>query len=234
MPRQSPFTTDYKLDALFAEETTKATQNRLFYLVTLVLPDPELPFRIVDSNYNVTFGGILYARFPVKFMPAEMNSDGSISKASINIANVSREIMYYVEQFNGLRNCRVLIKSVYANALDFTYTPNADGTVTQVTNTSANSSAYIEDEYYVDTYTATEQIVSFQLDPIIDLEIRLPRRRFLLDSCYWAYGDADTCKVNRTTYPALCNKTFAECKARNNEANFGGFPGISGARKLYI
>lgn len=234
MPRLSPFTTDFTLPQLFTDETQKAAQNRIFHLITLVLPDPEPPFRIVDSNYNITFGGVAYSRFPVGFSGAGASDDGAIAKATITIANVSRDIMYYVEEYNGLRNCRVTIKTVFQNALDYIYTPQADGSVTSVVNPTANSLAYLDDEYLVDVYTATEQSVIFQLDPIIDLEIRVPRRRYMQDSCYWAYGDPETCGVNRITYPTLCNKTLADCAARNNSRRFGGFPGVNASRRVYL
>lgn len=241
MPRQSAFTNDFNLAPLFSEETNKPSQNKLFHLVTLILPDPEPNFCIVDSNYDVKFDAITYTRFPVKFSGAELNSDGSISKASITAANVSREIMYYVEQYNGLRNCRVYIKTVYENALDEIYTPQPDGSVIVEPNTAANNTAFIEDEYLIDTYTATEQAVVFQLDPIIDLEIRLPRRRYMTDSCYFLYKDPDTCKYSGVL--PTCDKTLAACREHKtvidgkeigNERNFGGFPGVSASRRLFI
>jgi len=239
VPRLSPLSSDFTLDHLFTTETEKSTQCALFHLVTVLLPEPEEPMYLVDSNYDVTFGGQLYTRFPLKWAPAEQNDDGSISKSAMTIANVDRVFMYYLDAYNGLRNCRVSVKTVYANALDYIYTPLADGTVSITSNLpadggTANDKAYIEDEGLIDTYTATEQTISFQLDPVIDLDIRLPRRRYMVDSCYWKYGDADTCKVNRTSYPELCPKTFAGCKARNNEHNFGGFPGISGSRRILL
>lgn len=234
MPRQSPLTTgpDYNLAPLFAEETAKATQSKLFHLVTLVLPDPEEPFRVADSNYDIHFDGATYARFPLKWTPAEMNSDGSISKSSIAIANVTREIMSYVEQYNGLRTCRVFIKTVYENVLDNIYYPQADGTVVTEANPKKNNTAFVEDEFYIDNYAANEQVVTFQLEPIIDLEIRLPRRRYMQDSCYWIYKDTTTCRYSGAL--GQCNKSFADCKARGNEANYGGFPGISSTRRVYL
>lgn len=232
MPRQSAFTDDFNLSPLFSEETQKATQSKIFHLITLVLPEPEPNFCIVDSNYDITFDSTVYTRFPVKASPAEMSSDGSISKASITVANVSREIMYYIEMYNGLRNCRVLIKTVYENVLDEVYFPQADGTTIAEPNTAANNTAFIEDEYLIDTYTATEQAVIFQLDPIIDLEIRLPRRRYLTDSCYFFYKDPNTCKYSGAL--TSCNKNLADCREHANERNFGGFPGVSASRRLFI
>lgn len=234
MPRQSPLTTgpEYPLAPLFAEETAKSTQHKLFHLVTLVLPDPEQPLHVCDSNYDLHFDDVLYTRFPLRWSPADMNSDGSVSKSSITIANVSREIMYYVEKYNGLRTCKVFIKTVYENVLDNLYFPQSDGSVITEDNPKKNNTAFVEDEYYIDNYSATEQAVTFQLEPIIDLEIRLPRRRYMQDSCYWIYKEPETCKY--TGSAGQCNKSFADCKARGNEVNYGGFPGISSVRRVYL
>lgn len=208
------------LNSLFAEETAKSAQSQLFHLIEIQYPyidtdDQGGVLFLVDSNYDVHLGGQEYVRFPVKFNGASMNSDGSIDQASLSVANVSREIMYYVEKCDGLRNMRVKVKMVYANALDYLYTPNPDGTVTTAANPLANANAYIEDEYLIDNYSANETVVTFQLFPIIDLEIKLPRRRYMTDSCYWIYGDPTTCQYDLNVGNALpsCNKTLKDCKA---------------------
>jgi phage-related protein len=266
----------YRLDSMFAEETRKSEQKKLLHLITLELPNNEGFLYYVEGNYDVRFDSRLYLKFPLKFSGASINSDGSVDKATITVANVNRELMYYVEYANGLRNMRVKIKSVYEDALDDLYTVQPDGSVIPTyegrtvngssvivrlpeptsgdpyTNPSANNKAYIEDEYRIDNYTANEQAVSFTLDPIIDLDIRLPRRRFMVDSCYWLYKDAHTCKYSDTTTinPATvdsnvpgsgttfwncpCLKTFAACDARGNTLNFGGFPGISSSRRVML
>jgi lambda family phage minor tail protein L len=242
MLKQSPFTNDKVLAPLFAEETAKAEQAQLFHLITVILPSPEEPLRIVDSNYDIRFAGLTYSRFPVKFAGASVSTDGTIDKASIAVANVHPMMMGYVEAYNGLRNCRLLVKTVYANVLDDTYVLGTDGTVFPNValgevnpNPTACSSAYLEDEFLIDNYTANEMVVNFQLDPIIDLEIRVPRRRFMLDSCYWDYKDPHTCKYAGSTYAAIsCNKNLADCQARGNAVNFGGFPGISGSRRVLL
>lgn len=231
--RFSPFTGDNKLYPPLATETEKSTQDKIFHLISLQTPDPGTPWLyVVDSNYDVSFNGQIYVRFPVKFQGASISSDGSVDKAAVSIANVSREIMYYIEHYNGLRNMRMKIKTVYAKFMDFLYAPNLDGTVTTTTNPEANNTAYIEDEYYIDTYSANEQLVSFQLDPIIDLEIKLPRRRYMQDSCYFVYKDPDTCRYSGGL--TTCAKNLDDCTNHGNEENFGGFPGISANRRLFL
>ncbi len=307
---RSPFTEDYSLASMFAEETEKSSQEQLYHLISVGLVEAQIEsenFNIVDGNFPVTFKGITYRAFPCKYDPAEKNSDESVSKATITVANVMRELMHYVELYDGLKNVRVRIKTVYANALDEIYEPQSDGSVEAIPNPEADPNAYIEDEYFIDTYTADEQVITFQLDPIIDLDIKIPRRRYLVDGCYWKYKDSETCQstgrtskfafitagspqliveapyftlpqgtkiridqelmsgvvsspeyeVERTVaagglaghllltttpnismrgllYLPTCQKTLAECRLRDNEKNFGGFPGISGSRRILL
>lgn len=225
------------LTPLLGEETAKAEQVQLFHLVSLTLPDQQTPvLNIVDSNYDVKFNGVTYFRFPVKYNGASVSSDGSIDKATIVIANVSREIMYYVEKYDGLKGQRLKIKTVYKNALDQLYEMDDQGNFPSPeeapVNENANPAAYTEDEYFIDNYSCNEQAVNFTLEPIIDLQIKLPRRRYMVDSCYWRYKDPETCKYSGPL--ATCQLNFAACRDHDNEENFGGFPGISGSRKIYL
>lgn len=190
---------------------------------------------LVDSNYDVKFGGVTYLRFPLKFSEMSVSTDGTIDKASLSIGNVSREIMYYVEQYDGLRNRKVWVKTVFEKFLAETYTINADGTVTTSVNGDADPSAYIEDIFTIDSYAADENVVNFQLDPAVDFEVKIPRRRFTV-SCYFKYrGDACGYTGPEPTGETGCAKTLAACKARNNSTRFGGFMGIDGSsRRLYL
>lgn len=241
MPRINSYDPNYNSRLLFAEETEKVEQKQLYNLIELVLPEPEPSFKIVDANHDVVLGWggnpvnkgeYTYTKFPVKFNPAEINTDGSLSKASIVIANVSREIMYYVERYNGLMGLRVHIKKAYANVLYYTYSFDTDGSVIEIINPDHNPDAILWDEYVIDSYSANETTVSFSLDPVINLEIRLPRRRYLIDSCAWRFADPETCGyVGEDTF---CNKTLAACKEKNNQRYFGGMPGISGSRKIFL
>lgn len=285
--------------ALLNEELAASEQCRIFRLLTVETGDPITPYlHLVDSNYDVIYDGILYARFPFQFSDITISCDGTIDKANVTVANVSRDFMYYIEYFDGLRNRRITVKSVFERFVDLIYSPQLDGTVTTAPNPEADPDAYIEDEYIIDTYTANEKVIQFQLDPVIDLNIRLPRRVFTPSSCYWQrFGDTSTCGYNPVTanvtghwapggtvvvnilpeqtvrvgdyitlegvtgikkvtavydepYPnnyvridspcdapgpgiithVTCNKSFDDCKNRQNQSRFGGFPGIRSVR----
>ena len=176
------------LRPLFAEETEKVSQDRLLTLVTLRPPVGVVAdtMYFVDCNTDVVYGGITYVAFPMKLQGISTNTDGSIDKTALSVGHGSPEVMYFVETYNGLSKWRVVIKFVYEKFLD--NSPTADDL------------AYIEEEFLIDTYTATESTITFSLEPIINLNIQLPRRRFMTDSCYWKFGDADTCKFNTATY----------------------------------
>lgn len=200
---------------------------------------------MVESNYPVTFDGINYVEFPVQFSDISVNSDSTLDKASMSVANVSREIMYYVEKYDGLRNRTVTVKTVFQRFLDNLYSVDLQGEVTVTPNPEADPTAFAEDAFVIDSYTATESSVEFQLDPAIHLDVKLPHRRYTSDSCYWRYRDADTCGFDLEAFltaqggieagPYLtCNKSYTACQERENIERFGGFPGISGSRRVFL
>lgn len=208
----------------------------------------RLHLLVADSNYAVTYDGLVYVQFPIQFSDISVNSDGTIDTAGLSVANVTREIMYYVEMYDGLRNREVTVKTVFAKFLDNTYNTTLQGQVTVAPNVHADPTAHVLDSYRVDSYTATETVVDFQLIPSINLSVKLPHRRYTSDSCYWRYGEAGTCEVDITAlieklafegHPNLdellvCNKSYAACVERENIERFGGFPGISGARRVTL
>lgn len=234
MPRLSPFTTDAELSSVLVEETSKSEQSQIFHLVTIELPAPNNEMNLVDNNYDIKFKGITYTAFPIKFEGVSISTNGSVESASLALSNVSREIMYYIEAFNGLSGSRVKVKTVYAIAVDDIYTIEEDGSTTTEVNPDADPTAYIEDEYIIGSYNAKDQVAAFKLDPIIDLEIKIPRRRYMVDSCYWKFKDPSSCKYPVEGEATTCTKSLANCKSLGNETNFGGFPGISGSRRIFL
>ena len=219
------------LPNLFIEDSFAEQTSQIFRLITIEGIDPPLN-KLVDSNYNVNFGDDSYLRFPLSFSGATVNSDGTVDKPTITVANVSREMMDLVESSNGLRGFKVNVKTASARFINDIVTQAEDGTWIYTDNPERDSSAFVEDDYLIDSYSANEEIVSFQLESLIDLSAQLPRRRFTTNSCYWKYKDSETCGY--TGVETTCGKTFEDCVTRNNQRYFGGFPGVSGSRSVYL
>jgi lambda family phage minor tail protein L len=213
-------------------EANASEQSEQIHLVTLQVPG-EAPLLLASSNYDAQFGGVTYVKFPLSFKAFEQHSDGTVSRADVTVANVGREIMYYVEQYDGLRGCRLTVKTVFARFLDYLYEIDpVTGSVVVASNSEADPAAYVEEEFIVDSYSAAEQTIVFALDPVIDFDTMLPRRRFATDSCYWDYKSEECLAVSPLP---TCNRTKSACLERGNVKRFGGFPGVPRkARRLYF
>lgn len=215
----------------FREESNAYEQSKLFRLVTLTIT-PENVLYLVDSNYDVTFGARLYTRFPLSVKDMTLSADGTVERAQITVANVSREIEYEVENNKGLRGCRVTVKKVFEKFLDFTYTVGEDGTITPSANTLADSTAYIEDEFLIDAYTSNDQVIVFDLLPVCDFLAKTPRRRYTSNTCSFRYKSPECGYAGALP---TCQKTLQDCRTHLNSTRFGGFPGIpDDIRRIYF
>lgn len=233
MPRVLPSV----IPGLFSEEVAKPEQTRLLHLVEISDPAEILDTTYyVDSNYNVEYNNVEYTRFPLTFSGVSVSSDGSISKASVSIANVTRVLMPFIEQYDGLLGFYVKVTTVYEKFLDHIYTTSTDGNMTVAVNPNADSTAHLTEYYIIDSYTANEQLITFDLLPQVDFNVKVPRRRFTATTCYWRYKDPTTCGYSGGI--ATCDKSYAGtngCKAHSNSARYGGFPGIpSDIRRVYL
>jgi len=201
-----------EISGLFKEETLLREQSQLLHLISFI-DIPTTPtattINVVDSNDTATYQGVTYIKFPVMFNGVDMTSSGEINKASILVANPGRIFQDLINKYNGLRGIRVKIITVYEK-----FTDNGD---------SPDLDAYVEDEFIIDSYSSTDTVIQFSLDPVCDFNIKVPRRRYG-NLCYWKYKDPDTCMYAGEL--ATCNKDLSDCRAHANESRFGGFPGI--------
>lgn len=209
---------------LFQRKTTEQAQDRLLHLIKVEIPNNS-PLYIVDSNCDISFGGQVYSKFPVQYSGTTMSSDGSIDKATVTVANPGRVFQYFVNDFKALRGTRVTIKTTYESFVDFIYTFGADGSVTQVANGAKDSTAYLEDAFVVDSYTSNETAIVFNLDPVVDFNIRLPRVGFHSNVCRFRYKDPKTCMY--TGALTTCKKTLDDCKLHYFEVANAGATTVS-------
>ena len=178
------------LSSLFTTETQQDQQHQLLHLLVLEVAGTIL--RFVDSNESVTFKGQTYSPFAFQYGSAEMTADNTISKATLVVANPTRVFMPYMEQYNGLRGYRVEIITGYDHLLSTTSYPGNN---------------YLSEDYLIDAFQLTDATITFSLEPVINFDINLPRRRFITDSCGWRYKDPKTCKYGVETNNCSCTAT---------------------------
>jgi len=197
------------LDADFITEKDKQ-ENQPIFLYTLYEYDGSNNLYYTSYTTDITFDGVTYSKFPITHEQVTENTTGEIDEVKIAIGNVSRLIQSYLESYD-LRGKKVSIKTVWANDL-------------------ADTSNYIEDIYYIDSYVADQNNVTFKLTSKYDvLNLELPTRKYSRNYCCWKFK-SDECGYSGGE--TECNKTLTRCRELGNQQRFGGFPSIP-TRRIY-
>lgn len=228
------------LSALFKEEITKQQQSQIFHLISIDIDSDGANVlgvqRLVDANHDVMFDGDNYYSFPCRISGNSVTTTGEVSTTTLTIANPERIFQSLLATHNGLRRRLVTVLTVYAKFVDKIYSISSDGVVTEADNPDKDTTAFIENTYYIEGFSSTAESIVFTLGATADLTIKLPRGRFNPRSCRFDYKDPETCGYAGTL--PTCKKDIADCKLHSEngivqDVFFGGFPGVpTGIRRL--
>jgi lambda family phage minor tail protein L len=201
------------VSASFIAEKNKEESSELINLFDIEYQSGSWVY-LADYPSDVVFpssGGHTYTAFPISLDRIGESKEGSVEQVKITVANASRIMSAYVEDYNGLRGMNVYIRTVFANLL-------------------SDPTACLTEKYVIDFPTITEDAVSFTCTSSLDLmEVELPPRRFL-SLCSWAFKGAECLYAGSG---ATCTKTIAACRVYGNGLRFGGFPGVKQWRNLW-
>jgi len=198
------------VNATFRNEKAKK-ENAPIFLYMLKEYDGVDDLNFAGFDEDVTYNGTVYTRFPIRHEFVAENNQGQIDQVKITLANVSRLIEFYLEQYD-FRGKKVIIRTVWADQL-------------------ADPDAYIDDVFYIDNYTADQSNVEFTLTGKFDvLGIDLPARRYARNYCVWKFKSAE---CGYAGAELTCDKTQQRCKQLANYQRFGGFPSVP-TRRIYI
>jgi lambda family phage minor tail protein L len=195
----------YNLDSTFKSEKNKASNSPIYLYTIYDYDGVGTNLNFAEWDADVTYNGVTYTKFPIKHEEITENTKGEIDVVKVSVANVNRVLQGYLETYD-LRGKKVIIKIVWSNQL-------------------ADADAYIDFTFYIDTYTATEQVVEFSLSSkydIIDLEI--PLGKYHRNYCRWKFKSSECGYSGGST---ACDKRKTTCKnTMNNVARYGGFPSV--------
>lgn len=198
------------IDPTFKQEKAKQ-ENRPIYLYIIENYDGSNDLYLASYDEDVVYDSVTYIRFPIMHEFTGENNQGRIDQVKVRLANVSRLIQLYLEQYD-FRGKKVIIRTVWANQL-------------------ADPDAHIDDIFYIDNYTADQTNVEFTLTGKFDvLGMDLPARRYARNYCSWKFKSSECGYVGAETE---CNKTQQRCKQLNNYQRFGAFPSVP-TRRIYI
>lgn len=193
-------------------KTEKAKpENAPIFLYILEKYDGTNDLYFAGYDDDITFQNILYMKFPISHEFIGENNQGQIDQVKVRLGNISRLIQSYLEQYD-LRGKKVTIRMVWADQL-------------------LDPDAYMDDVFYIDSYTADQNTVEFTLTSNFDvLGVDLPSRRYSRNFCTWKFKSSECGYVG---VEITCNKTKQRCKQLNNYKRFGAFPSVP-MRKIFV
>lgn len=199
------------LDADFLAEKNKQTNKPIFLYTIYNYDGASNDLHFAEHDDDVTYDGTTYLKFPITHDFVSQNTQGQIDSVRVRISNVSRAIQSYLEDYNWAGK-KVEIKMVFSDLL-------------------ADTDAYFKDVFYIDRYTANQQVAEFVLTSKFDLlDLELPTRRYTRTYCQWVFKSTECGYAGAETE---CNKTFQRCKQLANSERFGGMPAVP-TRKVYL
>ncbi len=199
------------INATFISEKNKRENTPIFLYTIYNYNGAGSNLYFAEWDADVVFNGITYLKFPITHDSIGENIVGEIDKMRIKLSNVSREIQAYLEAYDW-RKKKVSVKIVWANQL-------------------SDTSAYLEDIFYIDSYSADQNNVNIVLASKLDvLGINLPTREYWRTYCTWKFKSTE---CGYTGGETSCNKTKTRCKQLNNYRRFGGFPSIP-SHRVYV
>lgn len=161
---------------------------------------------LAEWNEDVTFSGVTYNAYPIRIGRLISSRDGSVPTVNLDVENASRSFQEKVENYDGYRGTKVIIRTVDADLL-------------------GDTDAKVDDRFWIQACSITNQIITFHLATQFDIfNLSVPRRRFFRDQCPWIFRGAN-CQYDGAE--TMCDKTWDTCRnTMDNAIHFGGFPGM--------
>lgn len=201
---------------IILEKNKLSTASAWLVLLEITLTDIEdsggpTVFRLVKNNEDIIFDGNTFTKFNFQLEPIAQAITGQINTVMLRVSNVTRLLEAYLQELDGGIGSTVKIIVVNSDLL-------------------AENYSELEMTFEVLKTSTTVLWVEFTLGVPSPLRQRFPLNKYLALHCNWTFTGGDSVGDNvECAYigaEATCNRTLADCRLRNNETRFGGFPGM--------
>jgi phage-related protein len=184
---------------------TNSEEVQTLFLYEFTYDDANDPLRWTSWDVEVSFEGHVFTPEVVKHSDITQSSDGKINECSLTVGNANRMIQYYIENYDVI------------------------GRQVRIIQFFVGQTGYVETTYVIKGAKAKGDVATFGLSIGIDfLRLQVPGRIMRSRMCGWKFGDS---QCGKTPGPEeQCERTLEACRAKNNVARFGGFPGIINER----
>ncbi len=191
---------------LITAKNALASTHPWILLLEVALPDDTI-IRLARNTEDVLFQGNTYQAFPFEIDAVKETSKGELPVVSLRVGNVSQMVQFYIEEYDGLVGQPVKLTVVNANHLSEDYSE-------------------LELNFDITACQANALWVTWNVGAPNPLSRRFPLYRYLGLSCNWV-GRFKGVECKYAGFDETCSGTLDACRAKENAANFGGFPGLS-------
>lgn len=175
------------------------------YLVLLEITVPDgTVFRVCSNTEDIVWRGYTWQAFSFNFKDLSENSKGEIPRVQLQVWNGTKALEPYLDEGDGGIGSTVEIFVVHSGHLD-----EEDSLIQPAVFEAA-------------TCDSTHEWVTFGLSAPSLYTRRFPRNRIIKNYCRWRFKSGECGYTGTAT---TCAKTIQACRALENSARFGGFPG---------
>lgn len=193
---------------ILAKNSLNCEYPWILLLEFTINPEDENPIthRFARNYEDIQFKGETYKAFNFQVGLIEENVEGKIPTTTVAVSNVTQYLQPALEEYEGCLDASVRIIVVHADLLSEDYSE-------------------LELEFDVLSPVINANVVSFQLGAPSPLRQRHPLYRYLKDLCPFKFKGI-LCGYSEEEFND-CNHRFCDCKERENQSRFGGFPGLT-------
>ena len=136
-----------------------------------VLYDVELPgggtAHLTSSQTPVIRNGIRYEPYPIRWEVIEQEERGKLSQVVLHVSNVTREMQYYLEHYDGLRGASITIRVVHGDDPEGIWVPPETFTVDSSISTAEVATLVLGKPVPVWQVRVPQQVITRDLFPAV-------------------------------------------------------------------
>jgi len=194
------------LPSALLRAANRIDQDSPWLILLDIAIESEPVMYLVNNTEDITFDSRTYVAFGFTLDQPKESSKGEIPTLQLAVANATRTLQTYVEQYQGGVGASVTIRIVNAGLLTENYA--------ELTTTLT-----------VQGCKCSSQWVTFTLGAINPLNKKFPPDQYIASSCRFRFKGPHCAYAGSETD---CNRTLDRCQELGNSARFGGHPGLDG------
>lgn len=182
-------------------EKNKTASDGVYLLLVDIDYGGEEVLHLAANNENVTHDGKMYYAYAFNVDAVKQNSS-ELQTVQLSVSNVTGAVQSIIEKYDGGGDAKVRLF---------------------VVNTNVPDEVLDEENFVVNSTSASADYVVFKLGANFSFTRRFPAKRIMKDFCPFQFKGIECGYKGVVT---SCNKTLADCRRCGNSKRFGGEPTI--------